>query len=149
MHINEQISQKRQSLLIILIAIEHAMKFNSLSMRLIACGFPVSKANYRWQVKGQHTGARLAIYVKDVLDPVEPTDGCLLGITMDNASSNHLMTHKLQSTLQDSGIKWPALRNHIPCMAHIIQLALGALIGSPSVKGHTKSSEAHERNQQL
>jgi len=34
-------------------------------------------------------------------------------------------------------------------MAHVIQLALGAFMSSLGVKGHTKSWEAHERNQQF
>jgi len=59
------------------------------------------------------------------------------------------MTRELQSTLQASGIKWPALRNHLPCMAHVIQLALGAFMSSLVVKGRTKSWEAHERDQQF
>jgi hypothetical protein len=86
--------------------------------------------------------------LKDVLDRFELTDGHLLGITTDNASSNYSMTRKLQSTLEASGIKWPALRNHIPCMAHVIQLAFGAFMSSLGVKGRTKSWEAHERDQQ-
>jgi hypothetical protein len=87
--------------------------------------------------------------LKDVIDRFELTDGCLLVVTTDNASSKYLMTGELQSTREDSGIKWPALRSHIPCMAHVIQLALGAFISSLRVKGHTKSWEAHERNQQF
>jgi len=59
------------------------------------------------------------------------------------------MTGKLQSTLEASGIEWPALRNHIPCIAHVIQLALGAYMSSIGVKGRTKSWEAHERDQQF
>jgi len=59
------------------------------------------------------------------------------------------MTRELQSTLEASGIEWPALRNHIPCMAHVIQLALGAFMSSLSVKGRTKSWEAHECDQQF
>jgi len=59
------------------------------------------------------------------------------------------MTRELQSTLEASAIQWPALRNHIPCMAHVIQLALGAFMSSLSVKGRTKSWEAHERDQQF
>jgi len=35
---------------------------------------------------GQHTGARLALVLKDALDRFELTDGRLLGITTDNAS---------------------------------------------------------------
>jgi hypothetical protein len=87
--------------------------------------------------------------LKGVLDVFELTDGHLLGITTDNASSNYLMTRELQTTLEASGIKWPALRNHIPCMAHVIQLSLGAFISSLGAKGHTKSWEAHERDQQF
>ena len=59
------------------------------------------------------------------------------------------MTCELQSTLEASGIEWSALRNHIPCMAHVIQLALGVFTSRLSVKGRTKSWQAHERNQQF
>jgi hypothetical protein len=84
-----------------------------------------------------------------VLDRFELTNGRLLGITTDNASSNYSMSLDLQSTPEDSGIEWPALRNHIPCMAYLIQLALGAFMCSLGVKGRTKSWEAHERDQQF
>jgi hypothetical protein len=99
--------------------------------------------------QGQHTGARLAVHLKDVLDHFELTDGRMVGITTDNDSSNYSMTRKLQSTLEASGIGWPALRNPIPCMAHVIQLALGAFMSSLGENGHTKSWEAHQRDQQF
>jgi len=92
-------------------------------------------------------GARLAVHLKDVLERFELTDGRLLCITTDSASSNYSMTRELQSTLVGSGIEWPALRNHIPCMAHIIHLASGAFMSSLGVKRHAKSWEAHERDQ--
>jgi hypothetical protein len=85
----------------------------------------------------------------DVLDRFELTDGRLLGIKTDNASSSYSMTRELQLTLEASGIEWPAFRNHIPCMAHVIQLALGAFKSSLGVKGRTKSWEAHECDQQF
>jgi hypothetical protein len=87
--------------------------------------------------------------LKDVLDRFVLTDGRLLGIMTDNASSNYSMTRELHSTLEASGIGWPALRNHIPCMAHVIQLAVGAFMSSLCLKGRTKSWEAHERDQQF
>jgi len=90
-------------------------------------------------VKGQHTGAWLAGHLKEVLHHFELTNGCLLGITTYKASSNYSMTCILQSTFEASGIEWPALRNHIPCMVHVIQLALGAFMSSLGVKGSTKS----------
>jgi len=39
--------------------------------------------------------------------------------------------------------------NHIPCMAHVIQHALGAFMSRLGDKGRTKSWEAHERTQQF
>jgi len=87
--------------------------------------------------------------LKDVLNRFEFTDGRLLGITTDNTSSNYSMTSELQSTLEACGIDWPALRNHIPCMVDVIQLALGAFMSSLGVKGRSKSWEAHDRNQQF
>jgi hypothetical protein len=59
------------------------------------------------------------------------------------------MTCELHSTLKAAGIEWPALRNHIPCMAHVIQLPLGAFMSSLSVKGRTKCWKGHECNQQF
>ena len=82
-------------------------------------------------------------------DHFELTVGRLLGITTDNASSNYSMTRELHSTLEASGIEWPALRNHIPCMALVIQLALGAFMSRLGVKGRTKFWEAHECDQQF
>jgi len=59
------------------------------------------------------------------------------------------MTRELQTTLEASGIEWCALRNHIPCMAHVIELAQGGFMSSHGVKGRTKSWEAHECDQQF
>ena len=87
--------------------------------------------------------------MKDVLDRFELTDGRLLGISTDNASSNYSMIQELESTLESSRIEWPALRNHIPCTAHITQLTLGAFMSSLGVKGCTKSSENHEHDWQF
>jgi len=59
------------------------------------------------------------------------------------------MMLELQTTLDPSGMELPVLRNHIPCMAHALQLAVGAFLSSLRVKGRTKSWEAHERDQQF
>jgi len=84
-----------------------------------------------------------------VLDRFELSDSRLLRMTTDNAFSNYFMTREVKSTLEVTGIEWLALRNQIPCMAHVIQLGLSAFMSSLGVKGRTKSWEAHERNQQL
>jgi len=49
--------------------------------------------------------------------------------------------------VEASGIVLPAMRDHILCVAHVIQLALGAFMSSLGVSGCTKSWEAHERDQ--
>jgi len=72
-----------------------------------------------------------------------------VGIKTDNASSSYSITWELQSTLESSVIQWPALKKHIPGMAHVIQLALGAFMSSLGVKGRTKSWEAHEGDRQF
>jgi len=59
------------------------------------------------------------------------------------------MTRKLQSTIVVSGIECPALRIHIPCMAHVMQLAVCAFSSSLGVKCRTKYWEAHERDHQF
>jgi len=97
----------------------------------------------------KHTGASLAIHLNKVLNRLELTNGCLLRITTDTGSSNHSMTGGLQSTLDASSIVWPAMRNHIPCMAHVNLLALGAFMISLGVKGRTKYWKAHECDQQF
>jgi len=76
-------------------------------MRLIAHSFPISKAHSGLQVKGQHTGAQLAGHLKEVLDYFDLTDGHLLGITTNNASSNDSMARELQITLEASATEWP------------------------------------------
>jgi len=87
--------------------------------------------------------------LKNVVDHSELANGGLLGHPTDNAYSKYSMTRELESTLEASTIKWPALRNDIPCMAHVIQLAIGAFIDRLGVDGRTKSCEAHECYQQF
>ena len=77
--------------------------------------------------------------MKVVLDCVELTEGHLLGITTDKASSNYSMTRELQTTFEASGIKWPALGNNIPCSVHAILDVVGAFVSSLGVKGHRRS----------
>jgi hypothetical protein len=59
------------------------------------------------------------------------------------------MTWEPQTTRDDSGILWSAISYPIPCMAHIIQLALGTFMSSLQVNGCTKLWDAHECDQQF
>jgi len=53
------------------------------------------------------------------------------------------MTWEQQSSLKASGIEWPALRCHIPFMAHVFHLSLGAIIRSFGVTGCTTYWQAY------
>jgi len=84
-----------------------------------------------------------------IIDDFEVSDGRLLGVWSANASSNHWISRELQSTFEATRIEWPALRNHILCMAPITKLAVGAFMSSLGVKCQTKSWEAHDRDRQF
>jgi len=77
------------------IEIEHNMRCDSLSMRLIYNSLLLSKASQEWQVRIEHAGEKLAIHLKDVLDCFDLANGSLLGITTDNASWNYSLTLEL------------------------------------------------------
>jgi len=88
-----------------------------------------------------------------MLDCFEHTDGCLLAITTDNASSNYLMTRELESTLEASGINTGGLWNRVACIEepHTMHgachtAAVGVFMSSLGVKGPTKSWEAREHD---
>jgi hypothetical protein len=86
--------------------------------------------------------------LNDVLDSFVLTTSHSLGIMSDNPSSDYSMTCELQTTIDSSGIEWPAFTNHIPCPVHVKQLALGVFRSSLGEMGWTKYWEAHEGDQQ-
>jgi len=59
------------------------------------------------------------------------------------------MPRELQSTLQASAIQLTAWRNQIPCIVHVIQLAVSAFLSSLGSRDRTKSWEAHQCDQQF
>lgn len=107
--------------------------------------------NWKWHeqligfeyIEGQHNGTRLANAVNAILQKYE-LQARLLSLTTDNASNNatlhaELLTH-LPATdfnnilsvgidADDKGENSTSLLTHIPCLAHIIQLALQQLLG--------------------
>lgn len=78
-----------------------------------------------------HSGALLARTVNKVLEKYQLTDR-IVSITTDNASNNGTMMDQLNGYLDEALSNGQLLDNtiqHIPCLAHIIQLALKALLG--------------------
>ena len=93
------------------------------------------------EIKGSHTGTNMAGIINGVLDKYGIQDR-ILGFTTDSASNNKTLTKALNNMWSSLSIEWNQLENHIPCMAHIVQLILGAFMSSIKVKskdGHMPS----------
>ena len=71
----------------------------------------------------RHTGINLAKIVLKVLHEYDITKK-LSCITTDNASNNYAMVRHLSSFLREEGIQWDHHTQHIPCLAHIINLTV-------------------------
>ena len=93
-----------------------------------------------------HTGLNLSQHLSAVIARFGLHNGRVLGITTDNATSNYAMARELQKSLKTMEVEWSAAQNHIPCMAHVIQLALSAFMQSLGVKGRSKSWEEGVRD---
>ena len=77
-----------------------------------------------------HSGAILAQVVNSVLEKHKISDR-VLSITTDNASNNGTLIKELNSYINEAMAKgfFNGKITHIPCLAHVLQLALKALLG--------------------
>jgi hypothetical protein len=108
-------------------------------------------------VPGEHTGERLALVVMEVLEKHELSHR-ILGITTDNATNNGTMFTKLTAMLKEQLEQRnnqmltfsfdPDFRrllesqHHLPCLAHVIQLAVTAFLRTLSIQAHNDEPTA-------
>ena len=86
----------------------------------------------------KHTGWEMANIVYSLLKKYKITSR-LLVVTADNAASNNKLRQFLSTLLKEKeGIDWNYKQGTIRCLAHVIQLSLGAVFSS------LKVSEAEE-----
>jgi hypothetical protein len=85
------------------------------------------------QIHGAHTGENLAGLVADILKRYK-IESQLLGFTSDSASNNTTLAAALSEALNQLSIDWDSEHNHIPCMAHVVQLILGAFMDHLKIK---------------
>jgi len=93
------------------------------------------------EIRGSHMEANIAGIINDVLARYGIQDR-ILGFTTDSASNNRTLTEALNNAWSLLSVEWCQLENHIPCMAHVVQLILGAFMSSIKVKsrdGHMPS----------
>jgi len=84
------------------------------------------------EIRGSHTGANMAGIINDVRASYGIQDR-ILGFTTDSASNNRTLTEALNNAWSLLSVEWCQLENHIPCMAPVVQLILGAFMSS--IKG--------------
>jgi len=86
-------------------------------------------------------GVNMARIINDVLARYGIQDR-ILGFTTDSASNNRTLTEALNNAWSLLSVEWCQLENHIPCMAHVVQLILRAFMSCIKVKscdGHRPS----------
>jgi len=98
---------------------------DSLQMEELLIGFE--------EIRGSHTGANMAGIINNVLAR-HGIQARILGFTTDSASNNRTLTEALNNGWSLLSVEWCQLENHIPCMAHVVRLILGAFMSSIQVK---------------
>jgi hypothetical protein len=85
---------------------------------------------------GIHSGAELSKVLKSLLTKFELEDRTI-AITTDNASNNGTMLKEMQQMLKQLSSEDEFFKGkiqHVPCLSHIIQLGLQALLGEIRLK---------------
>jgi len=80
-----------------------------------------------FHIPERHTGRNLAIRLHKILHEYN-IHTKLYCITTDNASNNGKMMKSLRRLLHKDGIRWDGPRHHIPCFAHVINLAVQSFL---------------------
>jgi hypothetical protein len=86
-------------------------------------------------LKSSHTGEYMAGILYKVLECFSITKQ-LLCITTDNAGNNGTMQKELEELLNslDVNNNWSSDSTKIPCLAHVIQLVVKAILGAFNIK---------------
>jgi len=85
------------------------------------------------QIHGAHTGENMARVIGEILKRYG-IESQLLGFTTDSASNNTTLAQALDNALSQLAIDWNCEHNHIPCMAHVVQLILGSFMDYLKIK---------------
>jgi len=85
------------------------------------------------EIWGSHRGANMAGIINEVLARYGIQDS-ILGFTTDSPSNNRTLTEALNNAWSLLLVELCQLENHIPCMAHVVQLIHGAFMSSIKVK---------------
>ena len=76
-----------------------------------------------------HSGEHLATILVKVLEEYNIVDK-LHCITSDNASNNLSMVKEVERLLEERDIEWDHTKYHIPCITHVINIAVQKFLAS-------------------
>ena len=99
------------------------------------------------QIFGDHSGENMAHVVMGVLKRYNIDNDRFLGMMSDNMSSNFTMSAGIERAMAIMGHQWSSANNHMPCMAHVIQLALGAFMSKLQIAGRESYYQEEQRDQ--
>ena len=123
-----------------------ALFFHSWLIIAITCHYVDESFNLQedlldfCEVSVSHTGANLAQHVFEVLIKYN-IHNRLYCITTDNASNNGSLCEALSALLDEEGVQWDAMRNHIACLTHIINLAVKEFLKTLKIQERTPEDE--------
>ncbi len=72
-------------------------------------------------IKGQHSGENFSKILKDLTSKYQIADA-IQAVTTDNASNNSTMMSQVVNTTIDGNIEAGIRPQHVPCLAHVLQL---------------------------
>ncbi len=79
-----------------------------------------------------HTSETMTQIVVNILKKYN-LENRLLAVITDNASNNEKMRKEMKKILRDIDIEWDHEKNHVFCIAHVIQFAINELLESMKV----------------
>ncbi len=79
-----------------------------------------------------HTDEMITKIVVDTLKKYKLKNR-LFAMTTNNASNNEKMRKNIKNVLRDIKIEWDHEKNHVSCIAHVIQLAINELLESMKI----------------
>jgi len=85
------------------------------------------------EISRSHTGVNMAGIINDILARYGIQDRNL-HFTTNTATNNWTLTPALNNAWSLLLVEWCQVQNDIPCMAHVVQLILGAFMSLTKVK---------------
>ncbi len=136
--IQSRLLQNLKSNIKISIALNNWTSSNNIAFMSVTSYFIDKNWKYRevllafQSLSDAHTNETMIRIVVNILKKYKLKNR-LLAVTIDNASNNEKMRKEMKKILREIDIEWDHEKNHVFCIAHVIQLAVNKLLESMKV----------------